>query len=201
MAILKEFIRQVAFEEVWAILSGEGADIAEYRQAYEGIFGELQQAEPVENTSQMTIKFVMEEEPMWSFCFDTETEETEDAAPEDEGAGVLQVYGFVPGDEEGYAIGLKPPEVLVGLQVDPETERDYTPAEIVAHCLAEMVYTATMASSAYGMEKDMAGGGLLASQVCMEEDIQNVDLDKLREELGVLPKSDEDYKTKYGFLF
>ena len=58
-----------------------------------------------------------------------------------------------------------------------------------------------MASSAYGMDKDMAGGGLLASQVCMEEDIQNVDLDALRQDLGVLPKPEEDYKTKYGFLF
>lgn len=67
--------------------------------------------------------------------------------------------------------------------------------------MAEMTYTATMASSAYGTEKDMAGGGLLASQSCMSEDIQNIDLDKLRQELGVLPKPDEDYKTKYGFLF
>ena len=58
-----------------------------------------------------------------------------------------------------------------------------------------------MASSAYGTEKDMAGGGLLASQNCMQEDIQNIDLEKLRQELGVLPKPEEDYKTKYGFLF
>lgn len=58
-----------------------------------------------------------------------------------------------------------------------------------------------MASSAYGTEKDMAGGGLLASQSCMSEDITNVDLDALRAELGVLPKPEEDYKTKYGFLF
>ena len=198
VATLKDFIRQVTFDEVWKILSGESADIAAYRQAYEDIFGELQQAEPVENKSQMTIKFVMEEAPMWNFCFEAEDGETD--APEDEDGSVLQVYGFVPGDEEGYAIGLKPPEVLVGLEIAPETERDYSPAEIVAHCLAEMVYTATMASSAYGMEKDMAGGGLLASQLCMQEDIQNVDLDKLREELGVLPKPEEDYKTKYGFL-
>jgi hypothetical protein len=92
-------------------------------------------------------------------------------------------------------------ETLVGLDVDPETVRDYSPAEIVAHCLAEMTYTSTVASSAYGTEKDMAGGGLLASQNCMQEDIQNIDLDKLRQELGVLPKPAEDYKEKYGFLF
>ena len=67
--------------------------------------------------------------------------------------------------------------------------------------MAEMVYTATMASSAYGTDKDKAGGGLLASQTCMSEDIQNVDLEALRQELGAVPKPDEDYKTKYGFLF
>ena len=140
----------------------------------------------------MVIRFV-EQEPLWSFWFDGEEPQEESAT--------LQVCGFVPGDEEGYAIGLKPAEVLVGLDVDPETERDFTPAEIVSGCMAEMIYTATMASSAYGTEKDLAGGGLLASQVCMQEDIQNIDLEALRQELGAVPKPEEDYKTKYGFLF
>ena len=71
----------------------------------------------------------------------------------------------------------------------------------MANCLEEMIYSSTVASSAYGTEKDMAGGGLLASQNCMQEDIQNIDLEKLRQELGALPKPTEDYKTKYGFLF
>ena len=154
----------------------------------------------------MTIKFVMEDAPQWEFFFDDEPEdqgadaEAEAAEEEDEGP-TLQVYGFIPGDDEGYAIGLKAPEILMGLDVDPETAVNYTPAEIVADCLAEMTYSSTMASSAYGTEKDMAGGGLLASQNCMQEDIQNIDLEKLRQELGVLPKPEEDYKTKYGFLF
>ena len=154
----------------------------------------------------MTIKFVMEDAPQWEFFFDDEPEdqgadaEAEAAEEEDEGP-TLQVYGFIPGDDEGYAIGLKAPEILMGLDVDPETAVNYTPAEIVADCLAEMTYSSTMASSAYGTEKDMAGGGLLASQNCMLEDIQNSDLEKLRQELGVLPKPEEDYKTKYGFLF
>lgn len=199
MAILKDFIDKVTFQEVWALLSAESRDVAEYQGAYEDIFRELRQARPQENTDHMTIRFVLEEEPLWSFYLEGQEEEQEEQ--EDDQEGVLQVYGFVPGDPEGYAIGLKPPEVLVGLEVDPETEKSYSPAEIVAHCLAEMTYTATMASSAYGMEKDMAGGGLLASQDCMKEDIQNIDLDKLRQELGVLPKPEEDYKTKYGFLF
>ena len=140
----------------------------------------------------MTIRFV-EEEPMWDFFFGEDEEE--DPGP------TLQVYGFIPGDEEGYAIGLKPASVLVGLDVDPDTAEEYSPAEIVAHCMAEMVYTATMASSAYGTEKDTAGGGLLASQTCMSEDIQNVDLEALRDQLGALQKPEEDYKKKYGFLF
>ncbi len=200
MAIFKDFIDQVTFQEVWALLSAESRDVAEYQGAYEDIFRELKEARPQENADRMTIKFVLEEEPLWSFYLDGQEDDQEEEQ-EDGPEGVLQVYGFVPGDPEGYAIGLKPPEVLVGLAVDPETERDYSPAEIVAHCLAEMTYTATMASSAYGTEKDMAGGGLLASQDCMKEDIQNIDLDKLRQELGVLPKPEEDYKTKYGFLF
>lgn len=198
MAILKDFIDQVTFPEVWAIMGQESIKMAEYRDAFQSIFDGLKTALPQENREKMTIRFVMEEAPLWDFCFD----EDEDSEDEDEEEGpTLQVYGFVPGDEEGYAIGLKSPEMLVGLDVDAETARDYSPAEIVAHCMEEMSYTSTMASSAYGMEKDMAGGGLLASQSCMSEDITNIDLDALRAELGVLPKPEEDYKTKYGFLF
>ena len=151
----------------------------------------------------MTIRFVMEEAPEWTFFFgdDTESEEA-DAQDEAEDEGpTLQVYGFIPGDDEGYAVGLKSPEILLGLDIDPETVRDYSPQEIVANCLEEMIYSSTVASSAYGTEKDMAGGGLLASQNCMQEDIQNIDLEKLRQELGAIPKPTEDYKTKYGFLF
>ena len=191
MAILKDFIDQVHFEEIWALLSA-GGDLSEYRDAYQSIFQELSTAEPQANTAQMTIRFV-EEEPMWEFFFGEDDE--------DEVTPTLQVYGFVPGDDEGYAIGLKPASVLVGLDVDADTEARFSPAEIVSHCMADMIYTATMASSAYGTEKDTAGGGLLASQSCMSEDIQNIDLEALREQLGVLPKPEEDYKKKYGFLF
>ena len=198
MAILKDFLDQVTFDQVWALLGKNKEALAQYQEAYQSIFEELKAAQPAENKEQMTIRFVLEEAPLWDFYFEDEGEQE----PEEEDDGpILQVYGFIPGDEEGYAIGLKAPEVLVGLDVDPETANSYTPAEIVAYCLAEMSYTSTMAASAYGMEQDMAGGGLLASQNCMREDIQNIDLEKLREELGVLPKPEEDYKTKYGFLF
>ncbi len=194
MAILKDFIDKVTFEEVWELLSPEGGKLRDYEQAYRDIYTGLREAAPAANTTGMVIR--IQEEPVseWSFYLGDE-EETDGEEP------TIQVSGFVPGDPEGYAIGLKPPEVLVGLEVDRETEETYPAAEIVARCLSEMVYSATMASSAYGTDLDRAGGGLLASQVCMDEDIQNVDLEALREQLGALPKPEEDYKKKYGFLF
>ena len=204
MAKLKDFIDQVSFEEAWALLGQGRENMEQYKEACENIYSELQAAVPAENTDHMTIRFVMEEAPEWTFFFgddaDSENTEAEDEAQEDDGP-TLQVYGFIPGDDEGYAVGLKSSEILLGLDIDPETVRDYTPQEIVANCLEEMIYSSTVASSAYGTEKDMAGGGLLASQNCMQEDIQNIDLEKLRQELGALPKPTEDYKTKYGFLF
>lgn len=204
MAKLKDFIDQVSFEEAWALLGQGRENMEQYKEACENIYSELQAAVPAENTDHMTIRFVMEEAPEWTFFFgddaDSENTEAEDEAQEDDGP-TLQVYGFIPGDDEGYAVGLKSPEILLGLDIDTETVRDYTPQEIVANCLEEMIYSSTVASSAYGTEKDMAGGGLLASQNCMQEDIQNIDLEKLRQELGALPKPTEDYKTKYGFLF
>ena len=204
MAKLKDFIDQVSFDEVWTLLGQDRENMEQYKEACQSIYSELQAATPAENTDHMTIRFVMEEAPEWMFFFDDDTasegEDAEAEEAEDEGP-TLQVYGFIPGDDEGYAVGLKSPEILLGLDIAPETVRDYTPQQIVANCLEEMIYSSTVASSAYGTEKDMAGGGLLASQNCMQEDIQNIDLEKLRQELGAIPKPAEDYKTKYGFLF
>lgn len=146
----------------------------------------------------MTIRFVVEADPMREFYFLLEEDAGETEA--DTGEPCLQVYGFKPGDGEGYAIGVRPADVLLGMEVDPETAETYSAAEIVAHVLEEMAYNFTVAASAYGTDKEMAGGGLYASQVCMEEDIQNVDLQKLREELGITPKEKSDME-KYGFLF
>lgn len=204
MAKLKDFIDQVSFDEVWALLGQDRENMEQYKEACQSIYSELQAAVPAENTDHMTIRFVMEEAPEWTFFFgdedETDADDAQETADEDDGP-TLQVYGFIPGDDEGYAVGLKSPEILLGLDIDPETVRDYSPQEIVANCLEEMIYSSTVASSAYGTEKDMAGGGLLASQNCMQEDIQNIDLEKLRQELGAIPKPTEDYKTKYGFLF
>lgn len=204
MAKLKDFIDQVSFDEVWALLGQDRENMEQYKEACQSIYSELQAATPAENTDHMTIRFVMEEAPEWMFFFDDDTASEGDGAEVEEAeddAPTLQVYGFIPGDDEGYAVGLKSPEILLGLDIDPETVRDYTPQQIVANCLEEMIYSSTVASSAYGTEKDMAGGGLLASQNCMQEDIQNIDLEKLRQELGAILKPTEDYKTKYGFLF
>ena len=204
MAKLKDFIDQVSFDEVWALLGQDRENMEQYKEACQSIYSELQAATPAENTDHMTIRFVMEEAPEWMFFFDDDTASEGDGAEAEEAeddAPTLQVYGFIPGDDEGYAVGLKSPEILLGLDIDPETVRDYTPQQIVANCLEEMIYSSTVASSAYGTEKDMAGGGLLASQNCMQEDIQNIDLEKLRQDLGAIPKPTEDSKTKYGFLF
>lgn len=190
MAIFKDYLNRTTFDEVWAILR-QGEEIDPYREAYENMYAALKATQPKTSPEGMVIRFVLEA-PEWSFFLSEDEEEPEET---------LQVYGFIPSDEEGYAIGLKPAETLTGLEIHPETAQQYTPAEITAHILAEMAYNSTMASSAYGTDKEMAGGGLLASQLCMDEDIQNVDLDALRAELGVIPKPEEDYKTKYGFLF
>ena len=201
MAILKDFIDQVTFDQVWAILNATGSEeTAQYQDSFAGIFGELQAAVPAENREHMSIRFVLEEASEWDFWFSEDEEAESEGDDADEEGATLQVYGFIPGDDEGYAIGMKQPAAIVALDVDPETVAAYSPAEIVAHCISEIVYTSTVASSAFGTEKDTAGGGLLASQVCMEEDIQNVDLNALRREIGAIPEH-EDYKSKYGFLF
>lgn len=200
MAILKDFIDQVSFEEVWPLMGGGSEELKEYEESVRNILEELKKATPKENTEQMVIRFVVAEDPMMDYYFYDSEEEAEEAA-KDADETYLQVYGFRPGDEEGYAIGVKSPETLVGLDVDEETAANYSPAEIVANCLADMTYCTSATDNVWSPKMDTYAGGMYASQLCMSEDIQGVDLDALRESLGVIPKPEEDYKTKYGFLF
>ena len=102
MAILKDFVDQVSFDEVWALLGHGKENMQQYKEAYQSIYQELQAAVPAENTDHMTIKFVMEDAPQWEFFFDDEPEDqgadakAEAAEEEDEGP-TLQVCGFIPG--------------------------------------------------------------------------------------------------------
>lgn len=99
MAKLKDFIDQVSFDEVWALLGQDRENMEQYKEACQSIYSELQAATPAENTDHMTIRFVMEEAPEWMFFFDDDTASEGDGAEAEEAeddAPTLQVYGFIP---------------------------------------------------------------------------------------------------------
>ncbi len=50
MAKLKDFIDQVSFDEVWALLGQDRENMEQYKEACQSIYSELQAATPAENT-------------------------------------------------------------------------------------------------------------------------------------------------------
>jgi hypothetical protein len=195
MAILKELLDQTAFSQVWDVLRAADNDAEQYREAYEKLFDLLKSAEPAENTQQMTIKLEVASDP-WIILGDDDEEDS--AEPED----YVQVFGYIPGDEDGYAIGLKEPAQLAGMDIHPETLQEYDVPTILAHILAEITYSHTTTESLWSPKMDTYAGGLYASTACTENDLGGLSIEALRKELGVdnTPEQ-EDYKEKYGFLF
>lgn len=181
MAILKDLIDQVSFDEVWALLKENYDDIDQFMEDYQKIFEIMKSTGPAPNTQSMTIHLKLTEDP-WA-------EEGEESEP------YIQVFGYIPGDEEGYAVGVKPVEQLVGFDVAEQTLSDYSPVQIVTYCIIEMTYYTSAANALWGSNLDTYAGGLLASQSCMETDNHGISLDALRSQLGV--KSDDEDKDDF----
>lgn len=183
MAILKDLLQTVSFSDVWNVLCTEREDKEVGRADFEALFQNFQSAAPAENDAVMRI--VLEMAP--DFWDDAE---------------YLQVCGYLPDDDEPYALGVKPVEELVGFTIDPETLNAYSPTEIVAHCLSEFALDSSTAHAAWNIQADSAAVGLYDSVVCMDSDTQDASLDEVRQELGLKETEDnKDNTSKYGFLF
>ncbi len=198
MATIQELIRQVTFDDVWLELTNISGSIDEYKESFQNMFNDLRDAVPAENTAQMTVWLKPAEEDPFAAFYDADDDSDESAAADADGG--LQIYAYIPGDPDSYAIGVKPPEQIAGLSVADETLQSFAPAVIIAYCLIEITYSSSLASSTYGTKLDQAGGGLYAAQRCVEGGLQNLSLDHLREQLGLRDEK-EDLKEKYGFLF
>ncbi len=199
MTTIQNLFRQVSFEQVWQELAADAGDIEAYRDSFKSMFDELCTVQPEENTAQMTVWLKMAEDPFAAFCFD-DGDDPESLADDSEPEEYLQVFAYIPGDEDSYAIGVKSPAQIAGFNLADETARAYPPAQIAAHILTEITYTSSMASSTWGTRLDQAGGGIYAAQSCVEGGLHGLSLEHLREQMGLGEKK-EDLKEKYGFLF
>lgn len=197
MTTISDLVRQVTFEDVWQALKAASGQIDDYRESFEKIFGELRDCAPAENAAQMTVHLKLADDPLAEYCFDFGDS---DEGDEEEAEPYLQLFAYVPGDPDSYAIGVKPPEQIAGLTVADETLAEFSAATIVAYVLSEITYSTSMATSTWGTTLDQAGGGIYAAQTCMEGGLHGLSLEHLREQLGHGEKK-EDLKEKYGFLF
>ena len=195
MTTVRDLLQQTEFSGVWDVLQAADADAEKYRQTYQEIYDLLRGTEPDLSVQQMTIRLEEAEEP-W-FLFDDAEPETESEEGEN-----LQLSGYLPGDEDAYAIGVRPPAQIVAMAIDPDTLAQQTPAVILAYCITEIIYSRTTTQSVWSPKMDTYAGGLYAAATCSEQDMGDVSLDALRREMGLTEEpEEEDNKSKYGFLF
>lgn len=197
MATVKDLLEQTEFEKVWDVLRAADEEAEKYKETYEDLYKLLRDAEPEAASPPMTIKLELAADP-WVIVGDDEEAE-DDGSGQDE---YVQVFGYLPGDEDGYAIGVKPPAQIAAMEVHPDTLAQYDPATILAHCIAEITYSCTTTESLWSPKMDTYAGGLYASTSCAEKDMSGLSIEALRRELGLLEEEEkEDYREKYGFLF
>ena len=203
MATVRDLLLQTDFEEVWEVLHAADENAEQYRQTYLDLYNLLRGLEPDTAAPQMTIRLEEAFEP-WILLGDEEADNSGDAEDAEE-AGTLQLSGYLPGDEDAYAIGVRPPAQIVAMAVDPETLAGHSPAEILANCIAEITWSRTTAENIWSPKLDTLGGGLYAAENCAEKDMGGgLSVEALRREMGLTEEKEEeeeDYKSKYGFLF
>lgn len=177
-----ELLQQVSFPELWAALGGtEDEAQQEARQEYQTLYDTLKSTPAGENTNGMRIVLEI------GYDYWGENEE-----------GYLQANGYVPDDEEPYALGFRPEGELLAMEVDPKTAADYSPAQIAAQVLADYAYDTAAARTVWNDQAVGAVSGLYESETCMDGHAEG-SLTDTRRELGL--DRELSNKEKYGFLF
>ena len=171
MARLSEIINNVEFTDVWEILNARYEDAENYKEVYELIFGSLKAAQPYSGSIGKTLAIRANEMDFW---YDEEDEP------------ILQAVGLVEGDEDYYAIGDLDPDHLAAIEVDPQTAADFSPADIAAHCIVEVMYFASLADSAWGNQNGTAAKGLIDSSHCITSEMDAYSLTDYRKEMGLV---------------
>lgn len=179
--IFKEVINKTDFDGVWQAMTAIFDSVDQYKENFQRIFQLLRDTQPADNPKNMSIDICEKEEPFWLL------DDSEDDFSDDEPQ--LQAVGLVPGDEDYYSIGALPQETLAALPVTDNALDTYTPAQIVAYCMAEITYFYTAAETVWGKD------GVIAASSCGSESDGSVTIDTYRREIGAAsdePKSGVD---------
>ena len=108
-------------------------DEEEMTEQYQEVFLKLVDMEPTLNKEKF--KLVLENaHEEWDF-YDTETEETEHVVED-----FVSVYGKKPKCKDRYSIEFAPWSEWLSMTIDSKTLKEFSPAEIAAHCLWEMTF-------------------------------------------------------------
>lgn len=129
MKTLKDFVMEVTFDEVAEVLKKKYPNdwnTADNPTGFELVFIVLQDTEPVspEDGMKILITHMVQE---WDDP-ELETEEYD------------SVSGYTEIDDQKWGLDFTPWAEWLGMEVHPETQDKYSPAEIVAHCLWEMTW-------------------------------------------------------------
>lgn len=133
MATLKDIFNKVTFEEVLEEILNAYPDEEEIIDQYEEVFSKIMDMEPAPNNEKWKLALENSEEE-WDY-YDEDTGETEHIVE-----NYVTVYGKKPKCKEYYAIEFAPWNEWLSMVIDTKTLKEFTSAQIAAHCLWEMTF-------------------------------------------------------------
>lgn len=129
MKTLKDFVMEVTFEEVADVFKKSYPNdwnAANNPEGFEMVFNVLREKEPVPRKDDMKILIyhVIQD---WGYP-ELETEEYD------------HVCGYTESDNQKWGLDYTPWAEWLGMEIHTDTVQNYSPAEIVAHCLWELTW-------------------------------------------------------------
>lgn len=117
---LKELLETTSWEEVATRLATSYPSQKESLPGYKRVYAVLLEKEPAASNMIITL------EPV--------------ADADEKGGSYESVFGKIEGLGQPFCLSITPWSEWLGMSIDPETIRKYTPEEIAAHCLYEMTF-------------------------------------------------------------
>ncbi len=133
---LSELIGAVGWAEVRASLLWSHPDIEQPIEDYRRVFASLQGLKPVPSNMRLVFRKTFRRGQTFTDVYRRDSTRNRDLEDFKHAA-----HSTDPGyadRETDFALGFVPWEQWLGMDVDPQALRDYTPPQVVAHCLWEM---------------------------------------------------------------
>ncbi len=138
---LSEMVASVGWAEARASLLWSYPDVEKSIEGYRRVFDSLRKLKPAASTMRLVVHQTFREElddaPFAQVSGRNGTRNRDQADFKHLGQSADPDYADA---ETNFSLAFEPWEQWLGMEIDPQTLRDYTAPQIVAHCLWEMTF-------------------------------------------------------------